>query len=235
MWGSSFGWALLDGSLMLRRSLPRARLFLAAQAFILLGAQVSCLCFGLFGSPALCVALIQWSVPLGGRFVVRSGCLFSCASADWPGLFLGYLLAPEGPPVRPGSNGTNASIPDPVIPTAAAPMARSPPAPAEALVAANPRDSSVPSETAEEAGGDASPELDASDVAADRSNLSDAPYDPMVHTETSDMLEEALEISRDYVLLADLTGAIQANGEDLVNKVVPEAADSIIREDSLGA
>ncbi|KAK9007100.1 hypothetical protein V6N11_050933 [Hibiscus sabdariffa] len=139
----------------------------------------------------------------------------------------------EGPPVRPGSDGTTASVPEPVIPTAAAPMARSPPTPAEASVAANPRDSSVPSETpdpAEEVGDDASPEPDASDVAADRSNLTDAPYDPMVHTETSDMLEEALEISRDCVLLADLTGVIQANGEDLVNEAIPEAADSIIRE-----
>ncbi|KAK8518046.1 hypothetical protein V6N13_083091 [Hibiscus sabdariffa] len=106
--------------------------------------------------------------------------------------------APEGPPVRPGSDGTTASVPEPVIPTAAAPMARSPPAPAEASVAANPRDSSVPSETAdpaEEAGDDVSPESDASDVAADRSNLIDAPYYPMNHTETSDMLEEAFEIS----------------------------------------
>ncbi|KAK8501425.1 hypothetical protein V6N12_047010 [Hibiscus sabdariffa] len=116
---------------------------------------------------------------------------------------------------------------------AAAPRVRSSPAPAEASVAANPRDSSVPSETAdpaEEAGDDASPEPDASGVAADRSHLTDAPYDPMVHAETSDMLEEALEISRDCVLLADLTGVIQANGEDLVNEATPEAADSIIRE-----
>ncbi|KAL4282528.1 hypothetical protein GQ457_16G017950 [Hibiscus cannabinus] len=44
------------------------------------------------------------------------------------------------------------------------------------------------------------------------------------------MLEEALEISRDCVLLADLTGVIQADGEDLVNEAIPEAADSIIRE-----
>ncbi|KAK8574653.1 hypothetical protein V6N12_062343 [Hibiscus sabdariffa] len=36
---------------------------------------------------------------------------------------------------------------------------------------------------------------DASELAADRSIPDDAPYDPMVHKETSDMLEEALEIS----------------------------------------
>ncbi|KAL4272408.1 hypothetical protein GQ457_13G013780 [Hibiscus cannabinus] len=139
----------------------------------------------------------------------------------------------EGPSVRPGSNGTNSSAPDPVVTIVAAPMAWTPLAPAVASVADNPHDSSVPSETAdlvEEAVDDASPEPDASDLAADRSNPDEAPYDPMVHTETSDMLEEALEISRDCVLLADLTGVIQANGEDLVNESIPEAADSIIRE-----
>ncbi|KAK9033408.1 hypothetical protein V6N11_018441 [Hibiscus sabdariffa] len=58
----------------------------------------------------------------------------------------------------------------------------------------------------------------------------DAPYDPLVHAETSAMLEEALEISRDCVLLADMDGVLQADGEDLVNEAIPEAADSIIRE-----
>ncbi|KAK9033380.1 hypothetical protein V6N11_018413 [Hibiscus sabdariffa] len=48
--------------------------------------------------------------------------------------------------------------------------------------------------------------------------------------ETSAMLEEALEISRDCVLLADMDGVLQADGEDLVNEAIPEAADSIIRE-----
>ncbi|KAK8483134.1 hypothetical protein V6N11_013834 [Hibiscus sabdariffa] len=71
---------------------------------------------------------------------------------------------------------------------------------------------------------------DVPNLVADGSFPDDAPYDPMVHAETSDMLEEALEISRDCVLLADLAGVIQAEGEDLVNEVIPEAADSIIRE-----
>ncbi|KAK8663266.1 hypothetical protein V6N13_083089 [Hibiscus sabdariffa] len=104
--------------------------------------------------------------------------------------------------------------------------------PAAALIADNPPDSLAPSGNADlvEAVDEASPEPDASELAADRSNPEDAPYDPMVHTETSDMLEEALEISRDCVLLADLTGVIQADGEDLVNEAIPEAADSIIRE-----
>ncbi|KAK9043244.1 hypothetical protein V6N11_071591 [Hibiscus sabdariffa] len=48
--------------------------------------------------------------------------------------------------------------------------------------------------------------------------------------ETSAMLEEALEISRDCVLLADMDGVLQADGEDFVNEAIPEAADSIIRE-----
>ncbi|KAK8644644.1 hypothetical protein V6N13_123946 [Hibiscus sabdariffa] len=76
--------------------------------------------------------------------------------------------------------------------------------PAAALIADNPPDSSAPSGNADlvEAVDEASPEPDASELAADRSNPDDAPYDPMVHTETSDRLEEALEISRDCVLLA---------------------------------
>ncbi|KAK8555705.1 hypothetical protein V6N13_038653 [Hibiscus sabdariffa] len=125
----------------------------------------------------------------------------------------------------------NASASNPVAPVVAAPAARTPPAPAAASDADNLHGSSAPSETAdlmEEAVVDASLEPDALEPAADRSTLDDAPYDPMVHTETSDMLEEALEISRDCVLLADLTGVIQANVEDLVNEAIPEAADSII-------
>ncbi|KAK8502976.1 hypothetical protein V6N12_001605 [Hibiscus sabdariffa] len=114
----------------------------------------------------------------------------------------------------------------------AGPAAQAPPTPVAASDAENLHGSSASSEAAdlgEEAVDDASLEPDTSETAADRSAPEDAPYDPMVHTETSDMLEEALEISRDYVLLADLTGVIQANGEDLVNEAIPEAADSIIR------
>ncbi|KAK8530735.1 hypothetical protein V6N12_013237 [Hibiscus sabdariffa] len=67
-------------------------------------------------------------------------------------------------------------------------------------------------------------------LVADGSLPDDAPYDPLVHAETSAMLEEALEISRDCVLLADMDGVLQADGEDLVNEAIPEAAASIIRE-----
>ncbi|KAK8681071.1 hypothetical protein V6N13_053478 [Hibiscus sabdariffa] len=140
---------------------------------------------------------------------------------------------PEGPPVHPGSTKANAPASDPVVPVVVAPVARTPPAPVMASDAHNPHGSSAPSETAdlvEEAVDDASLEPDASEIAVDRSTLDDAPYDPMVHTETSDMLEEALEISPDCVLFADFTGVVQANGEDLVNEAIPEAADSIIRE-----
>ncbi|KAK8510761.1 hypothetical protein V6N12_020301 [Hibiscus sabdariffa] len=67
-------------------------------------------------------------------------------------------------------------------------------------------------------------------LVADGSLPDDAPYDPLVHAETSAMLEEALEISRDCVLLANMDGVLQADGEDLVNAATHEAADSIIRE-----
>ncbi|KAK8667653.1 hypothetical protein V6N13_007801 [Hibiscus sabdariffa] len=56
------------------------------------------------------------------------------------------------------------------------------------------------------------------------------PYDPMVHSATSDMLEDALAISADCALLVDIDGIIQSNGEDLVHGAIDEAADSLIRE-----
>ncbi|KAK8663252.1 hypothetical protein V6N13_083075 [Hibiscus sabdariffa] len=168
------------------------------------------------------------------------GVEFAACPTAWLLVFewFGSLARPPSwlftcPSVCPGSNGTNASAPDPVVPIEDASVARTPPAPAAASVADNPHDSSVPSETADlvdDAVDDASPVPDASELAAARSNPDEAPYDPMVHIETSDMLEEALEISRDCVLLADLTGVIQANGEDLVHESIPEATDSIIRE-----
>ncbi|KAK8713408.1 hypothetical protein V6N13_148626 [Hibiscus sabdariffa] len=139
----------------------------------------------------------------------------------------------EGPSIHPDSTRAATPASDHVISVVAAPATRASPAPVAASNAANLHGPSAPSEAADlvhEATGDASLDPDASKTAADRLTPDDAPYDPMVHTETSDMLEEALEISRDCVLLADLTGVIQANGEDLVNEAIPEAADSIIRE-----
>ncbi|KAK8554930.1 hypothetical protein V6N13_016184 [Hibiscus sabdariffa] len=82
----------------------------------------------------------------------------------------------------------------------------------------------------EEAIEDASLDPDTSKTAADLLASEDVPYDPMIHTDTSDMMEEALEISSDCVLLADLAGVIQANGDDLVHDTITEAADSIIRD-----
>ncbi|KAK8663297.1 hypothetical protein V6N13_083120 [Hibiscus sabdariffa] len=160
-----------------------------------------------------------------------------------PTCFTSYLLWAIfnnycfGPSIRPGSNGTNASVSasEPVVPIVAAPAVRTP-SPAATSLADTPPDLSAPSGKADlmdEALDEASPDQDASDLAADKSIPDDAPYDPMVHNETSDMLEEALQISRDCVLLADLTGVIQADGEDLVNEATPEAADSIIREPGL--
>ncbi|KAK8656981.1 hypothetical protein V6N13_098915 [Hibiscus sabdariffa] len=55
-------------------------------------------------------------------------------------------------------------------------------------------------------------------------------YDPMVHTATPDMLEDALAIPTDCALLVDIDGIIQSNGEDLVHGAIDEAADTLIRE-----
>ncbi|KAK8663263.1 hypothetical protein V6N13_083086 [Hibiscus sabdariffa] len=86
------------------------------------------------------------------------------------------------------------------------------------------------SDVVEEAVEDASLDPETSETAADRLASEDVPYDPMIHTDTSDMMEEALEISSGCVLLADLTGVIQANGDDLVHDAITEAANSIIRD-----
>ncbi|KAK8515200.1 hypothetical protein V6N12_019248 [Hibiscus sabdariffa] len=82
----------------------------------------------------------------------------------------------------------------------------------------------------EEAVEDASLDPETSETAADRLASKDVPYDPMIHTNMSGMMEEALEISSDCVLLADLAGLIQANGDDLIHDAITEAADSIIRD-----
>ncbi|KAK8578264.1 hypothetical protein V6N13_090931 [Hibiscus sabdariffa] len=56
------------------------------------------------------------------------------------------------------------------------------------------------------------------------------PYDPMVHADTSDMLEDSLEIPTDCALLVDIDGIIQSHGEDLVHGAIDAAADALIRE-----
>ncbi|KAK8667675.1 hypothetical protein V6N13_007823 [Hibiscus sabdariffa] len=56
------------------------------------------------------------------------------------------------------------------------------------------------------------------------------PYDPTVHSATSDMLEDALAIPADCALLVDIDGIIQSNGEDLVHGAIGKAADSLIRD-----
>ncbi|KAK8636805.1 hypothetical protein V6N13_064242 [Hibiscus sabdariffa] len=55
-------------------------------------------------------------------------------------------------------------------------------------------------------------------------------YDPMIHSATSNMLEDALAIPIDCALLVNIDGIIQSNGEDLVHGAIDEAADTLIRE-----
>ncbi|KAK8684260.1 hypothetical protein V6N13_040290 [Hibiscus sabdariffa] len=139
----------------------------------------------------------------------------------------------EGPPANLDSTKAHGPDSESVAPAVAASVAPTPSVPVAAAVAEIPHDPLAPPEVAdlvEEAVDDASLDPKTSKTAADRLAPEDAPYDPMVHMEIADMLEEALEISRDHVLLADLTGVIQANGEDLINEAILEAADSIIRD-----
>ncbi|KAK8715322.1 hypothetical protein V6N13_042659 [Hibiscus sabdariffa] len=56
------------------------------------------------------------------------------------------------------------------------------------------------------------------------------PYDPMINSATSDMLEDAFAIPADCALLVDIDGIVQVNGEDLVHGAIDEAVDSLIRE-----
>ncbi|KAK8512392.1 hypothetical protein V6N13_116314 [Hibiscus sabdariffa] len=138
----------------------------------------------------------------------------------------------DGPSTCDEPAEAHALVSDPVAPAVAASGAKAPSAPVAETDVDNLRSPLAHSQAADlvEDAVDAPLDPENSETAADRSAPEDAPYDPMVHTETFDMLEEALEISRDCVLLADLTGVIQANGEDLVNEAIPEAADSIIRD-----
>ncbi|KAK8498738.1 hypothetical protein V6N12_042946 [Hibiscus sabdariffa] len=139
--------------------------------------------------------------------------------------------ATAAPVVRKGPAVPTTAAPavrkDSAAPSVAAPVVRTPQPAVD-----TPPTPSVPLETGvmvEDVLDEDTPSQGVSNL-VDGSFPDDAPYDPMVLAETSDMLEEALEISRDCILLADLTGVIQADGEDLVNEVIPEAADSIIRE-----
>ncbi|KAK8660326.1 hypothetical protein V6N13_051254 [Hibiscus sabdariffa] len=229
--------------------------FLVAQAFLFLGVQAFRLCLDL-PPRALwrgCLPSIFRPGLIVGHYSVCRRLLLSSAPAllPWLGLVVGCLLvvhgsvllgmanvlkraysASDGPPTRDEPTEAHAPVSDPVAPTVAASVAKAPSAQVAETDADNLRSPLAPSEAANlvEDTVDALLDPKNSEIAADRSAPEDAPYDPMVHTETSDMLEEALEISWDWVLLADLTGVIQANGEDLVNEAIPEAADSIIRD-----
>ncbi|KAK8704868.1 hypothetical protein V6N13_048480 [Hibiscus sabdariffa] len=55
-------------------------------------------------------------------------------------------------------------------------------------------------------------------------------YDPLVHSATSDMLEDALAMPTDCALLVDIDGVVQSHGEDLVHDAIDAAADTLIRE-----
>ncbi|KAK9003707.1 hypothetical protein V6N11_084339 [Hibiscus sabdariffa] len=135
----------------------------------------------------------------------------------------------EGPPAKLDSTNT----PCPASGSVAASVAPTPSVQAAAMTKDIPNDPMVHTEASdvvEEAVEDASLDPKTSKTAADWLASKDVPYDPMIHTNTSDMMEEALEISSDCVLLADLTGIVQANGDDLVHDAITEAADSIIRD-----
>ncbi|KAK9044426.1 hypothetical protein V6N11_058326 [Hibiscus sabdariffa] len=55
-------------------------------------------------------------------------------------------------------------------------------------------------------------------------------YDPVVHSATSDMLEDALAVPSDCALLVDIDGIIKSHGADLVDEAIDAAADTLIRD-----
>ncbi|KAK8661354.1 hypothetical protein V6N13_090959 [Hibiscus sabdariffa] len=58
----------------------------------------------------------------------------------------------------------------------------------------------------------------------------EAPYDPMLHRDVSDAMEDSLEVPNDCTLFADLDGMVQFAGLDPVHDVVDEVADALIRD-----
>ncbi|KAK8625703.1 hypothetical protein V6N13_056864 [Hibiscus sabdariffa] len=116
-----------------------------------------------------------------------------------------------GPPAHTDPTKAHDPDSDPMAPAVAAFVAQTPSVPVAAMDAENLHGPLAPSKAAdlvEETIDDAFLDPENSETAAVRSAPEDAPYDPMVHTETSNMMEKALEISRDCVLLADLTGLV---------------------------
>ncbi|KAK8555286.1 hypothetical protein V6N12_009434 [Hibiscus sabdariffa] len=181
-------------------------------------------------APAVAASVVRTgpAVPATAAPAVRKGQAVPATAA--PMVRKGQAVpATAAPMVRKGQTvpataatalRTDLPVPNIVAPVVRTPQraADSPPAPLVPLEA----DAMVEDVVDEDSSGQ--------NLVADGSLPDDAPYDPLVHAETSAMLEEALEISRDCVLLADMDGVLQADGEDLVNAATHEAADSIIRE-----
>ncbi|KAL4278237.1 hypothetical protein GQ457_03G020520 [Hibiscus cannabinus] len=58
----------------------------------------------------------------------------------------------------------------------------------------------------------------------------EAPYDPMLHPDVSNAMEDSLEVPNDCILFTDLDGMVQSAGMDPVNDVINEAMDALIRD-----
>ncbi|KAL4341936.1 hypothetical protein GQ457_08G031770 [Hibiscus cannabinus] len=56
---------------------------------------------------------------------------------------------------------------------------------------------------------------------------SEAPYDPMLHPDVSDAMEESLDVPKGCTLFSDLDGMVQSAGLD---DAIDEAADALIRD-----
>ncbi|KAK8684229.1 hypothetical protein V6N13_040259 [Hibiscus sabdariffa] len=96
------------------------------------------------------------------------------------------------PPANLDSTKAHGPVSDSVAPAVAASVAPTPSVVAAATVAEISHDPLAPPEAAdlvEEAVDDASLDPETSETVADRLAPEDAPYDPMVHAETSDILE----------------------------------------------
>ncbi|KAK8518011.1 hypothetical protein V6N12_033003 [Hibiscus sabdariffa] len=186
----------------------------------------------------LCVASLICSMPFGGS---RTKCS-TTPQVDGQKLQYGaWLCAPQpNRPIVARPRGRVTIVNDADLPphSPAPSVASSPPASTSAAAASVPAPTAsvgpVVSVAPSTSGCDATvsaplPAHTAHDSEhAARDN--EAPYDPMLHPDVSDAMEDSLEVPNDCTLFADLDGMVQSAGLGPVTDVVDEAADALIRD-----
>ncbi|KAK8518058.1 hypothetical protein V6N13_083082 [Hibiscus sabdariffa] len=176
----------------------------------------------------LCAANLIGSMSLGGSRT--QGCDAKAPCAGWcmplAPMALGVLVL-----AMAGASWPNCGLPSPLLdlpPLSPAPsIASSPPASVSTAAASVPAPAatdaaaSVPASAASV--GPAYSTRDNVHVACDN----EAPYDPMLHRDVSDAMEDLLDVPNGCTLFSNLDGMVQSTG---LEDVVDEAADALIRD-----